>query len=175
MALIHDIYTAAYGEQPMKAESMARIERVKAAEEERVEAAKPKNIMMDLADKLKSAKESKKALEAQIKELNAEISKLDLALTDAMAESECERFSHNGSTFYLNSRLYASPASGKKEDLIAALRKEGYGSLVTETVNSNTLSSFVKEQKEIHEDTLPQWLSDVVTTFEKISVGIRKS
>lgn len=131
-------------------------------------------LIFELADQLKDCKERKKALEDQCKELGAEIEHLDLALSDAMAESECERFSRNGSTFYLNSRLFASPASGCKDEMILALKNAGYGSLVTESVNANTLASFVKEQMALNQDEVPTWLSEVVNTYEKVSVGIRK-
>ena len=127
-----------------------------------------------LADELKAKKDAKKELDTRSKELGAEIEKLDLALSDAMAAAECERFSRNGNTFYLNSRLFASPAQGQKEALITALKANGYKDIVTETVNANTLASFVKEQMAQNADTVPGWLSPVVNTFEKITVGIRK-
>ena len=130
--------------------------------------------IFELADQLKVAKEQKKELDAQVKELGAEIDRLDLALSDAMAEAECERFSRNGSTFYLNTRLYASPVAGKKDELFAALKENGYGSIVTETVNANTLSSFVKEQMAENDEEVPAWLAEKISTFEKVSVGIRK-
>lgn len=132
------------------------------------------NEIFVLADHLKAAKDRKKELDAQVKEVGAEIERLDLALSDAMTEAECERFSRNGSTFYLNTRLFASPLAGCKEDMFAALKKNGFGEIVTETVNANTLSSFVKEQRELNHDEIPAWISDVVSTFEKLSVGIRK-
>lgn len=130
--------------------------------------------IFEMADKLKVAKDRKKELDAQIKDVNAEIESLDLALSDSMAEAELERFSRNGSTFYLNTRLFASPAAGRKDDLMQTLKDQGYGSIVVETVNANTLASFVKEQMAANEDVLPEWLSDVVSTFEKVSVGVRK-
>jgi hypothetical protein len=130
--------------------------------------------IFELADALKAAKETKKELDAKAKEMSAEIEKLDLALSDAMADAECDRFSRNGSMFYLNSRLYASPMAGCKDDMILALKKNGYGDIVTETVNANTLASFVKEQMAVNNDTVPAWISDVISTFEKITVGIRK-
>lgn len=132
------------------------------------------NYIFDLADKLKELKDRKKDLEAETKAITAEIDRLDLELSDAMAEAECERFSRNGNTFYLNSRLFASPASGRKDDMILALKDNGYGDLVTETVNANTLASFVKEQKTLNADEVPAWLADVVNIHEKVSVGIRK-
>lgn len=130
--------------------------------------------IFEMADKLKAAKDRKKELDAQVKDVNEEIESLDLALADAMAETELDRFSRNGSTFYLNTRLFASPAAGRKDDLMQTLKDQGYGSIVVETVNANTLASFVKEQMAANEDVLPEWLSDVVSTFEKVSVGVRK-
>ncbi len=132
------------------------------------------NKIFDLADQLKAAKDKKKELDAQVKELGAEIERLDLALSDAMTEAECERFSRNGTTFYLNTRLFASPMAGRKEDMFQALKSNGYAELVTETVNANTLASFVKEQKELNNDEIPDWISSVVSVFEKVSVGVRK-
>ena len=123
--------------------------------------------IFEMADRLKTLQEQKKDLEAQTKALGAEIAELDEQLSDAMTEAELDRFSRNGSTFYLKSRLFASPASGLKEN--------GYGSLVVETVNANTLAAFIKEQREATGEDVPAWLGDTVSTYEKVSVGIRKS
>ena len=116
------------------------------------------NEIFEMADKLKAARDRKDGLKEQLKAAEAEVDGLDLALSDKMAEQEVERFSRNGSTFYLNSRLYASPAAGRKDDLMRTLKDNGYGSLVVETVNANTLASFVKEQKAANEDEVPAWL-----------------
>ena len=131
--------------------------------------------LFDLADRLKAAKDRKNNLDAEAKEVGAQIEDLDRQLAEAMAEQEVDRFSRNGSLFYLSSRLYASPKAGEKDTLIAALKENGYDALVTETVNANTLASFAKERMaETETGELPGWLADVVSTFEKVSVGIRK-
>lgn len=130
--------------------------------------------MMHLAEQLSDAKQKKKELEEQVKTANAEIDRLDKELSDTMATMDCPNFSHAGYTFYLSSRLFASPQSGKKEELFTALRENGYGSIVTETVNANTLSSFVKERMEENEGDIPEWLTEVISTHEKIFVGVRK-
>ena len=153
------------------------------------------NQMFALADLLKQKKDEKKALEKQTTMVNAEIEALDRQLSDAMTEAECLKFSHGGNTFYLNSRLFAGPKEGMRDEMIKALRKHGYGAIVTETVNANTLASFCKErmieeaeaaqavptaQVESTEgnagvaEQLPAWLSSVVNTYEKVTVGIRK-
>lgn len=56
--------------------------------------------IFEMADKLKAAKDRKKELDAQVKEVTAEIEELDLALSDAMVEAELDRFNRNGNTFY---------------------------------------------------------------------------
>ena len=133
------------------------------------------NTLFELADQLKAAKDRKKQLDAEVKENNAVIEDLDRRLSEAMAEQEVDRFSRNGSLFYLSSRLFASPKAGEKETMIAALKANGYGDLVIETVNSGTLSSFAKERMaETETGDLPTWLADVIQTFEKVSVGVRK-
>ena len=134
-----------------------------------------KSVIFEMADRLKSLKKQKKDLEDSVKAIGSEIEELDRQLSDAMAETQLDSFSRNGSTFYLYNRLYASPSTGRKDAMMQALKQNGYGSLVVESVNSNTLSSFVREQMEANEGNIPSWLSDTVSTYEKISVGIRKS
>ena len=134
-----------------------------------------KSVIFEMADRLKSLKKQKKDLEDSVKALSSEIEELDRQLSDAMAETQLDSFSRNGSTFYLYSRLYASPSTGRKDAMMQALKQNGYGSLVVESVNSKTLSSFVREQMDANEGNIPSWLSDTVSTYEKISVGIRKS
>lgn len=131
--------------------------------------------IFEMADRLKTLHEQKKNLEEQTKALGAEIEELDELLSDAMTDAELDRFSRNGSTFYLKSRLFVSPASGRKDEMMRALKENGYGSLVVETVNANTLASFIKEQREATGEDVPVWLGDTVRTYEKVSVGIRKS
>lgn len=130
--------------------------------------------LFEMADRLKALKDEKKDLDTRSKELSAEIDRLDIELSDAMAEAECERFCRNGNTFYLSNRLFASPAAGRKDEMILALKNNGYGDIVTETVNANTLASFIKEQMAENNDRVPAWLTDCVHTYEKVSVGIRK-
>ena len=47
--------------------------------------------------------------------------------------------------------------------------------MITETINANNLSAFVKEQIAENGDALPEWLDGLVSVFEKTSVGVRKA
>ena len=91
-------------------------------------------------------REEKAQAEVQLKDLNAEIERTDLALSDRMAESETQNFTRAGIMFCLTTKTRASAAAGRKEELFSALRVAGYGDLIYETVNANSLSAFVKEQ-----------------------------
>jgi len=62
-----------------------------------------------------------------------------------------------------------------KEELFDTLRSKGFGELIYETVNANSLSAFVKEQIAENGDELPDWLKGLVNVFEKTTVTVRKA
>lgn len=131
--------------------------------------------LFELADRLRSLRDEKADAEQHLKELNAEIDEVDYRLSELMAETETQNFTRAGMMFCLTTKTRASAAAGRKEELFAALRGEGYGDLVYETVNANSLSAFVKEQIAENGDVLPAWLDGLVNVFEKTSVSLRKS
>lgn len=133
------------------------------------------NPMFALADKLKTLRERKTALEAETKEIAALIDEADYQLSGLMAETETQNFTRAGTMFFLKTTTRASAAAGYKDKLFTALKDKGYGSLVSETVNANSLSSFVKEQIEENNDALPDWLSGLVNVFDKTTVGVRNA
>jgi predicted nuclease with TOPRIM domain len=131
--------------------------------------------MFDLADELKRLRDLKSDLEAQVKEVNEKIDDTDYRLSELMAESETQNFTRAGTMFCLTTKTRASAVAGSKEELYAALRSQGFGELVYETVNANSLSSFVKERIEENGETLPNWLTGLVNVFDKVTVGVRKA
>ena len=131
--------------------------------------------MFMLADKLKELKERKAELAEDTKKNNAEIEETEYKLSLEMASSETQSFNRSGTLFYLCTKLYASSVKENMAELYEALKNEGYGSLITETVNANSLSAFVKEQMVDNDDVLPDWLEGKVNVFDKVTIGIRKS
>ena len=131
--------------------------------------------MFEMADRLRGLRDEKAELEKRIKEINGEIDDTDFRLSELMAETETQNFSRAGMMFCLTSKTRASAAAGRKDELFAALRGEGFGDLVYETVNANSFSAFVKEQIEENGDVLPEWLDGLVNVFEKTSVSLRKA
>ena len=133
------------------------------------------NDMFELADKLKELSDKKQHLAEDTKKNNAEIEDTEYKLSLEMASSETQSFNRSGTLFYLCTKLYASAVKENKAELYEALKNEGYGSLITETVNANSLSAFVKEQMVDNDDVLPDWLEGKVNVFDKVTIGIRKS
>ncbi|MHB1155018.1 MAG: gp33 family protein [Eubacteriales bacterium] len=131
--------------------------------------------MFELADRLKELREKKKSTESELKEINADIEKVDYDLSELMAETETQNFTRSGTMFCLTTTTRASVKEGNKDKLYIALRGEGFGNLIYETVNTNSLSAFIKEQIEENDDKLPKWLDGLVNVFEKTTVGVRKS
>lgn len=131
--------------------------------------------MFTLADTLRAARDHKDALKAELEEVNRAIEQIDTQLSEAMLTADCPNFKRKDKLFYLKTRLFASAKDGQKQRLYQALKDAGYGDLVYETVNANTLNSFVKEQLEENGgEELPAWLAEVVKTTDKVSVGVRK-
>jgi len=131
--------------------------------------------LFEWADKLKALRDRKDELEAELKQVNMDIDNADWHLSNLMAETETQNFTRAGTMFCLTTKTRASARAGQKDELFAALRDEGYGDMITETVNANSLSSFVKEQIAENGDALPDWLDGLVSVFEKTTVGVRKA
>lgn len=133
------------------------------------------NKIFELADTLKVLKEAKKQAEQEVKDINTKIDETDYALSELMAETETQSFTRSGTIFYLTTTTRASAMAEKKTELYGTLKNNGFGELVYETVNANSLSAFVKEQISENQDLLPDWLDGLVNIYEKTSVGVRKA
>lgn len=131
--------------------------------------------MFEKADELKELKRRKSEIDAQLKEVNALIAQTEEELSEMMVDTETQSFNRSGTLFYLNTKTYASAKADRKDELFETLKNKGFGSLVVETVNANSLAAFVREQITENEDTLPEWLDGKVNVFEKTTVGVRKA
>jgi hypothetical protein len=128
------------------------------------------NVAADLSDLRKQKKDTEDML-AGIKEAMTAVNE---KLVGLMIEKELQNFVLRNEMFYLNTKTLVSAVAEKKEELYAALKAEGYGDLVQETVNSQTLGAFVRDLLG-ENDELPDWIKDKVAVFDKTEVGVRKA
>ena len=133
------------------------------------------NELFALADRLRSLRDEKADLERVVEDIGTDIKATEGKLAQAMLDSETQNFTRAGRMFSLTVKVRGSAVAGLKDDLYEALKQNGFGDLVYETVNANTLSSFVKEQLAGNEDRLPEWLDGLVKVFEQTGVSVRKT
>jgi hypothetical protein len=127
------------------------------------------------AELYKLLREEKEETEQHLKTLNAQIEETVAKLSELMLENDMPGFKHKGAQFTLSTITRASAIAGAKANLYQALRDNGYGDMVYETVNANSLSSFVREQSELNGDALPDWLVGIVNVYDKTTVKLQKS
>ena len=133
------------------------------------------NTMYKLAEKLKELRDKKQDTEQQVKDITAELNAVEQELVAMMTETETQNFTRAETMFSLKNTTRASAKAGLKEELFSALRSEGYGDLIYETVNANSFSAFVNEQITENGEELPDWLNGLVNVYEQTKVSVRKS
>ena len=126
-----------------------------------------------LADELAELKDRKKALDNELKAVNARITEVEEQLASKMVEEEIQSFQRSGRTFYVTTKVFANVVPDRKTELFTWLKENGFGDMVQETVNSQTLSAWVREQL-ADSDQLPEGLDELINVYEKASVGVRK-
>ena len=130
--------------------------------------------MFAMSEELRTLRDEKESLETRLKEVNADINAVDFKLGELMLENKTQNFTRDGMMFYLTTKTRASAVAGVKDELYAALKERGHSDLVYETVNANSLSSFVNEQTEQNGERVPAWLEGLVSVYDKVSVSVRK-
>ena len=133
------------------------------------------NEMFALAERLKELRDAKSASEEKTKEINAALCEVEQQLVQMMADTETQNFTRGGTMFFLTNKTRASAVAESKPKLYQALKRKGYGDLVYETVNANSLSAFVNEQISENNEELPRWLNGLVNVYEQTKVSIRKA
>ena len=133
------------------------------------------NEMFALAERLKELRDAKSASEEKTKEINAALCVVEQQLVQMMADTETQNFTRGGTMFFLTNKTRASAVAESKTKLYQALKRKGYGDLVYETVNANSLSAFVSEQISENNEELPRWLNGLVNVYEQTKVSVRKA
>ncbi|MCD8098062.1 MAG: hypothetical protein LUE31_08515 [Lachnospiraceae bacterium] len=146
-----------------------------AAQEQIEEITPTASAMYELAERYKALRDEKKKAEDYLKQVTSEKDKAEKQLFELMLQTETENFTRKGTRFSMSVKTRASTKASCKDDLFAALRAHGYGDLVVETVNANSLTSLVKELKEANDQEVPEWIANVVNLYDQSSVSVTKS
>lgn len=128
--------------------------------------------LFTMSDRLAVLRELKEQIESSLDLAKEKIEQVQQAMITIMTNEEIPNFSRNGKTFSLTTKSYASVKADGKEDFIVWLDEHGFGDLAPRSINSQTLSSWVKEQTEDRE--LPEEIKPLLSVFEKTTVSVRK-
>lgn len=116
---------------------------------------------------------AQKASEDEASGLKAEADLMERDLVDYFIENDMQNTKVAGKTIFLHPSTFAQRKPGvTTEDVKAALIKSGLAHLVTDTVNANTLSAYVRQQDDADEP-LPAPLAEVVELGSRLSLRIR--
>jgi hypothetical protein len=114
----------------------------------------------------------RKELEARLDILKEEIKPLAEQIAEEFEESGTQRENVDGLTVYLSYQMWARPKDGDMPKLVDALKNNGMGDLVQETVNINSLSAVVRERyKECVEQNIPDVLAFPAMVQDALAVS----
>ena len=126
-----------------------------------------------IADDLVRYRDQKKEIEEALKEINTLITETEEQMVAAMVEEEMQNFTRNGRQFILTNRTYANAKAGMMPAICDWMKENDLADMVKESVHSQTLQAWVKEQIE-EAGALPEELSELVNVYEKSGISIRK-
>ncbi len=129
--------------------------------------------LLELSDRLKELRAKKSELDAQSKGVGEEIENVTIEMIDLMTTEELTSFNRNGTTFSLVTQQYPAPEPERKGELWEAMKANGFEDLFT--INSQTLTSTLRELIEANEGVVPDWLSGLIKIAEKNSIRVAKS
>jgi hypothetical protein len=128
-------------------------------------------------DELKALLDRKDELKDLTKETNASIETLKQEIANEMIDQECPSISRNGFKYSLQQKVCYSKKSeadlsAEGLDFLDALRNNGLGDLIVETVNSRTLQSTLSNLAQ--EGEIPEEVAECLNIFETMDVSKRK-
>lgn len=112
----------------------------------------------------------KRALEAEVREINRQIETVKEAALEELAESGLTSAPFDDMTVYASHEIRAKVTD--REAACAALREAGFGDLVQTTVNLNTLSALLREMHR-EGDPLPEEFAGVIEKVEYYDLRAR--
>lgn len=128
----------------------------------------------ELALKVNELEDRKIELEEAVKAVKAQLKEAEEELFNRMVDEDIETARAAGYTFTRRDTPHYSCRSDNQEELYKALRKEGYGSLIRETVHAGTLNAFVREQVDGNGGAMPGYMDGLVDVYWSHDISRRK-
>lgn len=119
----------------------------------------------------------KKELEDELDTIKERLGELEPSLLEAFANEQVSgsiKLKDVGRSVYVHRQLWARAISGREAALHAALTRHGLGDMVRETVSTQTLSAWVREQEKLGEE-LPRDVQEALDARIIHSIRTRRA
>ena len=137
--------------------------------------------LLELAARLAERDEEVKRLDGELSKVKAERETANQELTARMVDEDMQSFCHRGlgKSFFLTVQRSVSYDREREEEFFQALRDHRWGEIIRPSLNSRTLTAAVTKEMMTEDEngslSLPGWIEEYVTVFERPKVGMRKA
>ena len=124
--------------------------------------------------------DKKDQLAQDTKDNNAAIEKLKAEIAETMIDEDIPSQGYGDYVYSLQDKIkYSKRGEAELQekglDFFEVLREQGFGDIIKETVNANTLQSTMKAVADENDGELPPELDEIVSSYEMTDISRRKS
>ena len=124
--------------------------------------------------------DKKDQLAKDTKDNNAAIDKLKAEIAEMMIDEDIPSQGYGDYIYSLQDKVkYSKRGEAELQekglDFFEVLREQGFGDIIKETVNANTLQSTMKAVADENDGELPPGLDEIVSSYEMTDISRRKS
>lgn len=124
--------------------------------------------------------DKKDQLAKDAKDNNAAIEKLKAEIAETMIDEDIPSQGYGDYVYSLQDKIkYSKRGEAELQekglDFFEVLREQGFGDIIKETVNANTLQSTMKAVADENDGELPPELDEIVSSYEMTDISRRKS
>ena len=124
--------------------------------------------------------DKKDQLAQDTKDNNAAIDKLKAEIAEMMIDEDIPSQGYGDYVYSLQDKIkYSKRGEAELQekglDFFEVLREQGFGDIIKETVNANTLQSTMKAVADENDGELPPELDEIVSSYEMTDISRRKS
>lgn len=124
--------------------------------------------------------DKKDQLAQDTKDNNAAIDKLKAEIAETMIDEDIPSQGYGDYVYSLQHKIkYSKRGEAELQekglDFFEVLREQGFGDIIKETVNANTLQSTMKAVADENDGELPPELDEIVSSYEMTDISRRKS
>ena len=124
--------------------------------------------------------DKKDQLVQDTKDNNAAIEKLKAEIAETMIDEDIPSQGYGDYVYSLQDKIkYSKRGEAELQekglDFFEVLREQGFGDIIKETVNANTLQSTMKAVADENDGELPPELDEIVSSYEMTDISRRKS